>query len=97
MVFWQLTFDANDPGRLAHFWAAALGYQRTPPAEPDTTWNAHYRGRLGSAAEFENRLFDPDGRRPPILFQQVPEAKAGKNRVHVDLYPTGRDDALSYA
>jgi hypothetical protein len=24
----------------------------------------------------------------------VPETKAGKNRLHLDLYPTGRDDAL---
>jgi Glyoxalase-like domain len=24
----------------------------------------------------------------------VPEAKAGKNRLHLDLYPTGRDNAL---
>ena len=36
----------------------------------------------------------PDGLRPPIWFQQVPEAKAGKNRFHLDLYPTGRDNAL---
>jgi hypothetical protein len=39
-------------------------------------------------------LFDPAGLRPPIWFQQVPEAKAGKNRLHLDLYPTGRDNAL---
>jgi Glyoxalase-like domain len=31
---------------------------------------------------------------PPVWFQQVPETKAGKNRLHLDLYPTGRDDAL---
>jgi hypothetical protein len=24
----------------------------------------------------------------------VPEAKAGKNRLHLDLFPTGRDNAL---
>jgi len=24
----------------------------------------------------------------------VPETKAGKNRLHLDLYPTGRDNAL---
>ena len=24
----------------------------------------------------------------------MPESKAGKNRLHVDLYPTGRDGAL---
>src|SRR6266700_2110661 len=78
MVFWQLTIDANDPAVLARFWAQALGYQPVPPAEPQTTWHALYHARL----------------RPPIWFQEVPEAKAGKNRLHLDLYPTGRDNAL---
>jgi len=27
----------------------------------------------------------------------VPETKSGKNRLHLDLYPTGRDLALSLA
>jgi hypothetical protein len=94
MMFWQLTIDANDPPLLARFWAQALGYQPVPPPEPDTTWYAHYRVRLGPETAFEDRLFDPAGLRPPIWFQKVPETKAGKNRVHVDLYPTGRDNAL---
>src|SRR5215472_11622604 len=84
MVFWQLTIDANDPAMLARFWAQALGYQPAPPTEPATTWHALYRARL----------FDPAGLCPPIWFQQVPEVKAGKNRLHLDLYPTGRDNAL---
>ena len=95
MLFWQLTIDANDPAVLARFWAHALGYQPVPPTEPDTTWHAHYRGRLGEDAAFSDRIFDPAGLRPPIWFQEVPEAKAGKNRLHLDLYPTGRDDALT--
>ena len=94
-MFWQLTIDANDPARLARFWAQALGYQPVPPAEPETTWHAHYRARLGAEPAFDDRLFDPDGRKPPIWFQEVPEEKAGKNRLHLDLYPTGRDNALS--
>lgn len=94
-LFWQLTIDAGDPTRLARFWARALGYSPTPPTHPETPWHAHYRARLGTRASFEDRLFDPDGLRPPIWFQQVPEPKAGKNRLHLDLYPTGRDGALS--
>jgi hypothetical protein len=94
MVFWQLTMDANDPAALARFWAQALGYQPAPPQEPETTWHALYRARLGKDAAFGDRLFDPAGLRPPIWFQEVPEAKAGKNRLHLDLYPTGRDRAL---
>ena len=95
MTFWQLTIDANDPARLARFWQQALGYQPVPPAEPDTTWHRHYRARLGGEAAFDNRLFDPAGLRPPLWFQEVPETKAGKNRLHIDLYPTGRDNSLS--
>jgi hypothetical protein len=94
MMFWQLTVDANNPALLAGFWARALGYRPAPPAEPETTWHRHYRARLGQEAAFEDRIFDPAGLRPPLWFQQVPEAKAGKNRLHLDLYPTGRDLAL---
>jgi hypothetical protein len=94
MVFFQVTIDAHDPVLLARFWARALGYQPVPPAEPDTTWNAHYRARLAGQESFEDRIFDPAGLRPPFWFQQVPEPKAGKNRVHLDLYPTGRDNTL---
>lgn len=94
MVFWQLTIDANDPARLSRFWAQALSYQPVPPAERETTWHAHYRARLGDDPAFDDRLFDPTGLGPPMWFQQVPEAKSGKNRLHIDIYPTGRDDAL---
>ena len=31
---------------------------------------------------------------PDILFVKVPDAKTVKNRLHLDLYPTGRDNAL---
>ena len=92
MVFWQLTIDANDPALLARFWARALGYQPVPPAEPETTWHALYRARLGDRPAFNDRLFDPAGLRPPIWFQPVPETKAGKNRLHFDLAPPIRGD-----
>lgn len=71
-MFWQLTIDANDPSRLARFWSQALDYRPAPPDEPDTTWYAHYRARLGSEQAFPDRLFDPDD---PIYFvvMQDPE------------------------
>jgi hypothetical protein len=34
------------------------------------------------------QLDDPAGRGPNIGLQRVPEPKAGKNRVHIDLYTT---------
>lgn len=94
MLFWQLTIDANDPAALAAFWARALGYQSVPPEGPEI-WHALYRERLRGQAAFDNRLFDPAGVQPPLFFQPVPETKAGKNRLHLDLYPTGRDSSLS--
>ena len=94
MVFFQLTIDCHDPALLAQFWARALGYVQTPPAAPDTTWWAHYRDRADDDGTYYDRLFDPEGLRPPIWFQEVPEDKAGKNRLHLDLYPTGRDSSL---
>jgi Glyoxalase-like domain len=94
-MFFQLTIDANDPALLARFWGQALGYQPVPPTAPDTTWWAHYRGRTDEDGGFYDRLFDPEGLRPPIWFQEVPEHKAGKNRLHLDLYPTGRDNSLT--
>ena len=94
MVFWQLTVDANDPALLARFWSRALGYRPAPSGGTGETWWAHYRRRLGGDTAFEDRLFDPAGHGPALWFQQVPESKAGKNRLHLDLYPTGRDDAL---
>jgi hypothetical protein len=94
-MFFQLTIDCNQPARLADFWQQALGYVRTPPAEPDTTWWAHYRGRADHGGTFSDRLFDPEGLGPAIWFQEVPEKKSGKNRLHLDLYPTGRDNRLT--
>src|SRR4051794_34174101 len=94
-MFWQLTIDANDPPRLARFWAEALGWAGVPPEEPDTPWWRHYRARLGDRPAFDDRLFDPGGLHPPLWFQEVPEGKQGKNRLHLDLYPTGRDPDLT--
>jgi hypothetical protein len=94
-MFWQLTVDCADPERLASFWAAALEWTQVPPQQPSTTWNRHYHHRLDEGETFfPDRVFDPEGLRPPLWFQEVPEGKAGKNRLHLDLYPTGRDDEL---
>jgi hypothetical protein len=99
MVFWQLTIDANDPEKLARFWQQALNWIPAPPpptgTEGEATWWAHYRGRLDGRTAFSDRLFDPAGVGPALWFQKVPEAKAGKNRLHLDLYPTGRDNSLT--
>jgi hypothetical protein len=49
----------------------------------------------GPEDPYVHRIVDPTGHGPPIWFQKVPEPKDGKNRLHVDIYPTGQDRTLS--
>ena len=62
----SLCFDANDPLRLARFWAAATG------------------GKIDETDE-DITVLPTDGTRLPFLFLPVPEPKAGKSRLHLDL------------
>lgn len=91
----QVTFDALDPMALSCFWRDALGYVHPGPpgvdlpegADPLAAW-ADFLERVGVPEERRNSssaLEDPDGQGPRIFFQQVPEDKAGKNRVHLDV------------
>jgi len=76
-----ITFDCADWAPLVEFWSAATGYREDP----------EYPNLPGDP---EGLLVDPAGG-PSLLFQVVPEAKAGKNRVHLDLVPdTTRDAAV---
>src|SRR6266849_2633393 len=76
MTSWlvALCFDANDPLRLARFWAAALHWE------------------IDDETLDEIGLVPTDGTRFRIEFQAVPELKAGKNRIHLDLTSTSIDD-----
>jgi Glyoxalase-like domain len=68
----HLVIDAVDPERLAGFWAAALRWE-VAPEEPDEVdvWPPGFSY--------------PDPAALPLVFVPVPEAKKGKNRVHLDL------------
>ncbi len=70
----SMSVDTTNPADLARFWQAALGWRITEE-DPD-----------------EVVLEPPAGSReddvvPDILFLKVPEEKAGKNRLHLDLRP----------
>jgi Glyoxalase-like domain len=69
-----LCFDANDPLRLARFWAVALHWD------------------MDDETHDEVGLVPTDDTRFRILFLPVPEEKAGKNRIHLDLTSTSIDD-----
>jgi len=88
----QLVIDCADPEPLARFWAAALGYELEPPPAGFGSWDEYWRDvgvpedELGIGAD---RIIDPAGRGPRIWFQVVPECKAVKNRLHLDLGVSG--------
>ena len=91
-VSFQLVIDCADPEPLARFWAAALGYELEPPPEGFASWDAYWRDvgvpedELGLGADC---ITDPDGLGPRIWFQVVPERKAVKNRLHLDIGASG--------
>lgn len=91
----QVTFDARDPRSLSIFWRDVLGYVHPGPpgvelgegADPLAAWD-DFLEKMGVPQERRNSagaVEDPDGAGPRLFFQQVPEDKAGKNRVHLDV------------
>jgi len=91
-VRFQLVIDCAGPDRLARFWAAALHYEIAPPPAGFATWDDYYRD-LGLPDEFlglgADRISDPNGHGPDIWFQVVPDVKAIKNRLHLDINASG--------
>jgi predicted enzyme related to lactoylglutathione lyase len=67
-------------------------------AEPDRLaefWSAALGyTTLGGAGSYV-LLADADGRQPKLLLQRVPEAKAGKNRMHLDIETPTVDDEVA--
>ncbi|GAA4730790.1 VOC family protein [Actinomycetospora chibensis] len=83
----QVTVDCADPGKLATFWAEALGYRVQDPPEGFATWDDALEA-FGVPPEHRNdasAVNDPEGSGPRVFFQKVPEGKQVKNRVHLDL------------
>jgi hypothetical protein len=91
----QVTFDAHDPRALSTFWRDVLGYIHPAPpgvqlgegADPLAAWD-EFLARIGVPEDERNTksaIEDPDGHRPRVFFQQVPEGKVAKNRVHLDV------------
>ncbi|MFI1650168.1 VOC family protein [Streptomyces avidinii] len=74
----HITFDALDPYRIAEFWSAVTGF----PFHPDDV-------------EGDDEVLLESGQPgvPGLLFIRVPDTKAVKNRVHLDIQPpTGTRD-----
>ena len=78
----HITIDCHDPAQLAAFWSVALGFEEDPddPNEPGSD---------------EILIVDPRRLHPALLFIAVPEPKALKNRVHLDVVPdVPREEAV---
>lgn len=91
----QVAFDCADPPAMARFWAGALGYRLEGPPEPDARWEKFIadNGIPEQQRDDASAISDPDGDGPRIYFQRVPEPKASKNRLHLDLNVGGGPDA----
>ena len=81
----QVAIDCADPDRLASFWAEALGYEKDWEWDEATVQWMLDSGLDPSAVGSRSAVTDPDGAGPRFFFQRVPEGKAVKNRVHVDV------------
>ncbi|MGZ4597421.1 MAG: VOC family protein [Actinomycetes bacterium] len=83
----QVVFDCADPSAMAQFWADALGYVEQPPPPGYETWPDLLREIGVPEDQWNSRsaVVDPDGAGPRVFFQQVPEGKTVKNRVHLDV------------
>ncbi|MDQ2813134.1 MAG: VOC family protein [Actinomycetota bacterium] len=68
----HLVIDAAEPARLARFWAAALDWEVGDEED-------------GEVDVYPSGYSYPDPVALPLAFVSVPEAKTGKNRVHLEL------------
>jgi predicted enzyme related to lactoylglutathione lyase len=71
----NITVDCSDARKLAHFWAAALGWNIYHDDEPPVLVAPQFP-RAGAV--------------PTMLFIPVSEPRTVKNRVHIDLQPSDR-------
>ncbi|MFD4959051.1 VOC family protein [Microbacterium sp. NPDC058389] len=80
----NITFYADDPRALAHFWSGVFGY-------PESEWDEPLRQQLLDSGltpgDLDKRALaeDPEGRGPRLFFHHAEGPKAGRNRIHVDV------------
>ncbi|MGW8565204.1 VOC family protein [Isoptericola sp. NPDC055881] len=82
--FTELVVDCHDPERLAAFWCAVLDFTVIDRSE----------GKV-EIASWEPIVEDVRARQmpPTVVLVQVPEGKAVKNRLHLDVSPVDRSTA----
>lgn len=81
----QVTFDCANPRAVAEFWKAVLGYVDPPIPLGFESWDAFDASLPVESQGSTWACQDPDGVGPRLFFQRVPETKAVKNRLHLDV------------
>ncbi|MDT0164434.1 VOC family protein [Actinotalea sp. AC32] len=91
----QIVMDAASPRALGTFWASALGYVEDRPPPGYDTWEEALVGWGLPRERWDDAyaIVDPEGVGPRVFFQKVPEPRAGKNRLHLDVGVPGGPDA----
>ena len=80
--FTDLAIDCADPHRLARFWCSVLDYEVQTEDDGVVT--------IGSP-RVPGGKNHPGPVPPTLTFARVPEGKTVKNRLHVDVNPTDRE------
>ena len=78
-VFREVVIDCREPSRVARFWGDVLGWPVVEDHDAGYCW-------ISSTGE-------PWAPPPVLVFVPVPEPKTQKNRVHIDVNPSGCDQA----
>lgn len=100
----QVVIDSASPHELAEWWAETLAWRVEPQdesfirsmiekgfaTEADTT--THNGSLVWASATAIGPAESNNASQPRILFQQVPEAKTAKNRMHLDIRPPADSD-----
>ncbi|MGZ4631709.1 MAG: VOC family protein [Actinomycetes bacterium] len=77
--FTELVIDCTDHRRLGEFWSQVLGYRIAETSDGPEHYYVELQG--------------PPGAGPTILVLRTPDTKTTKNRRHLDVNATDRDQA----
>lgn len=81
----DIVFDCRRPAALGRFWAGALGGYEVAPYDEEELERLRRNG-IDDPEDDPSVLVEPtDPAQPRLFFNRVPEPKATKNRVHLDL------------
>jgi Glyoxalase-like domain len=79
----SICVDCAHPASLARFWAAALGWTVRPYDTDDLEWLAAQG--LTPETDISVCVDPPEPGFPTLWFNEVPEPKVGKVRIHLDV------------